>query len=150
MQLLPAEDRERRQRWKDALPAFAEDCLILKSKAGQLDRFKMNTAQQFIHEKLEAQKAATGKVRALILKARQQGVSTYVGARFYHKTQFFEGTSVFILTHEQAATDNLFGMVDRFHKYMPPQYRMAAGASNAKELSFPGADSGYSVATAGT
>jgi hypothetical protein len=60
------------------------------------------------------------------------------------------GTQVFILTHEQDATDNLFNMVDRFHKYMSGEERLKAGASNAKELSFPAADSGYSVGTAGT
>jgi hypothetical protein len=150
MQLLSDDQKALRQSWKDHLPKFAEDCLYLKSKAGVIERFRMNAAQQYIHQQLEAQKAKTGKVRALILKARQQGVSTYVGARFYHRSQFYAGTSVFILTHEQDATDNLFGMVDRFHNYMHPDLRLKAGAANAKQLLFPGADSGYSVGTAGT
>jgi hypothetical protein len=141
---------QQRQAWKDDYLKFADHCLILKTKAGTLERFKLNNAQQIIHQKLEKQKAETGKVRALILKARQQGVSTYIASRFFHRTQFFMGTQIFILTHEQDATDNLFNMVDRFHKYMSPEERLKAGASNAKELSFPAADSGYSVGTAGT
>ena len=147
---LESDKMRQRQSWKDDFGLFAEDCLILKTKAGTLSHFKMNTAQRYIHDQLEKQRARSGKVRALVLKARQQGVSTYVGARFFHKTQFFRGTSVFILTHEQDATDNLFSMVDRFHKYMHPENRLRAGASNAKELTFPAADSGYSVGTAGT
>lgn len=150
MQLLSDDQRELRQSWKDNLPKFAADCLVLKSKAGSLDKFQLNTAQRYIHDKLEEQRAKTGKVRAYILKARQQGVSTYVSARFYHRTQFWMGTSVFILTHEQDATDNLFSMVDRFHTHMHPDLRLKAGASNAKSLDFPGAESGYSVGTAGT
>lgn len=150
MQLLSDDQKALRQGWKDDLPKFAEDCLFLKSKAGVIQRFKLNTAQRYIHARLEKQKAETGRVRALILKARQQGVSSYVSARFYHRTQFWAGTSVFILTHEQDATDNLFSMVDRFHNYMHPDLRLRAGAANAKELKFPGADSGYSVGTAGT
>lgn len=141
---------QQRQAWKDHFESFATDCLILKTKAGKLEKFKLNAVQQYIHGRLEDQRQRTGKVRALILKARQQGVSTYVGARYFHRTQFFQGTSVFILTHEQDATDNLFGMVDRFHKYMNPEFRLRAGASNAKELTFPAASSGYSVGTAGT
>jgi hypothetical protein len=144
------EKLRQRQAWKDDFLKFAAECLVLKTKAGTLERFKINTAQRYIHDRLEKQRAETGKVRALILKARQQGVSTYVGARFFHRTQFFMGTQVFILTHEQDATDNLFNMVDRFHKYMNPEERLKAGASNAKELSFPAADTGYSVGTAGT
>lgn len=150
MQALSSEQKELLQRWKDEFPKFAEEALILKDKAGKLERFRLNTAQRYIHNRLEEQKARTGKVRALILKARQQGVSSYVAGRFYHRTQFWEGTSVFILTHEQDATDTLFSMVDRFHRFNNPMYRLRAGASNAKELSFPGADSGYSVGTAGT
>ena len=145
-----SEKIQQRQAWKDDFLKFSGDCLILKSKAGKLERFRINTAQQYIHQRLEEQRAKTGRVRALILKARQQGVSTYVGARFFHRTQFFMGCQVFILTHEQDATDNLFNMVDRFHKGMNPEERLKAGASNAKELSFPAADSGYSVGTAGT
>jgi hypothetical protein len=139
-----------RQQWKDSLPKYCEACLILKNKAGVMQRMKLNTAQQYVHERLEQQKAETGKVRALILKARQQGISSYVAARFYHRTQFFIGTRVFILTQEQDATDQLFGMVDRFHRYNSVEIRLPTGASNAKELVFPAADSGYSVGTAGS
>ena len=60
------------------------------------------------------------------------------------------GTQVFILTHEQDATDNLFSMVDRFHKYNHPENRLKAGASNAKEPShFPAATAAIVVGTAG-
>jgi hypothetical protein len=145
-----SEDNAQQQRWKDAFPKFAEEALVVKDKGGAVQHFRFNSAQQFIHEKLEEQRARTGMVRALILKARQQGVSTYVGARFYHRTQFYYGTNVFILTHEQDATDTLFGMVDRFWRYSPPTARLRTGAANAKALTFPAADSGYSVGTAGT
>jgi hypothetical protein len=147
---LSPEQSEQLQTWKDDFPLFAEGCLRLKTKAGLVAPFRLNSAQQFIHARLEKQKAETGRVRALILKARQQGVSSYVGGRYYHRTQFFRGTSVFILTHEQDATDNLFGMVDRFWRSSTPEARLRTGASNAKELNFPAADSGYSVGTAGT
>ena len=86
----------------------------------------------------------------LILKARQQGCSTYIGARFYHKATHTRGQQVFILTHEQDATDNLFDMANRFHEHCPELVKPHTGAANAKELSFDRLDSGYSVGTAGT
>jgi hypothetical protein len=91
-----------------------------------------------------------GRVRVIILKARQQGCSTYIGARFYHKATHVRGQQVFILTHEQAATDNLFDMANRFHEYCPGLMRPHTGAANAKELNFDRLDSGYTVGTAGT
>jgi hypothetical protein len=55
---------------------------------------------------------------------------------------------VFILTHEQDATDNLFKMVGRYHEHTP--LKPSTGRANAKELFFDKLDSGYSVGTAGT
>lgn len=142
------------QRQLDALAALQSDftlyapkCLKIKTKGGSIVPFALNKAQRFIHEKLEEQKALTGKVRALILKGRQQGASTYIGGRFYHRASLRHGVSVFILTHEQAATDNLFAMVSRYHDHSP--LKPSTGAANAKELLFNRLDSGYSVATAG-
>lgn len=127
---------------------YAADCLRIKDKAGQIVPFVLNKGQAYLHGKLEDQKERTGKVRVLLLKGRQGGFSTYVGGRFYHRTSLNRGISTFILTHEQAATDNLFAMVDRFHNNTV--LRPSTGAANAKELYFDRLDSGYSVATAGS
>ncbi len=135
------------QKLQASLELYAPECLKIKAKSGKIIPFVFNKAQRYVHSRLEAQKAATGKVRALVLKARQQGFSTYIGARFYHRSSLNSGVSVFILTHEQPATDNLFAMVDRYHEHTP--LRPATGAANAKELIFKKLDSGYSVATAG-
>lgn len=132
---------------KADFPKYADLCLKIKTKAGTTVPLVLNKAQLYAHKMMEDQRRTTGKVRALILKARQQGFSTYVGARFYHRASLHHGTNVFILTHEQAATDNLFAMVARYHEHSPLKPR--TGAANAKELIFDKLDSGYSIATAG-
>ena len=55
----------------------------------------------------------------------------------------------YILTHEQTATDNLFGMARRYHEYCPEIYKPVTQTASAKELYFSGIDSGYKVGTAG-
>ena len=135
-------------RLRDDFPHYAVECLKIKAKSGAIEPLSLNRAQRYVHEKLEEQLERTGKVRALILKARQQGFSTYIGARFYHKTSLTKGRQTFILTHEIDATNNLFGMVERFHQHTP--LKPSTGASNAKELYFDKLDSGYSVGTAGS
>lgn len=145
-------DRERsiRQRLKDDFPHYAERCLHIRTKSGAVERLALNRAQRYIHARLEEQRQRTGKVRALILKGRQQGCSTYVGARYYHRVTHSRGTRVFILTHEDQATQNLFDMVDRYHENCPALVKPMTGNANAKELIFPGLDSGYKVGTAGS
>src|SRR5262245_57957608 len=102
-----------------------------------------------LHTQLEQMKRETGRVRALVLKGRQIGISTYIAARYYHKTTHRKGCRTFILTHLDDATDNLFGMVRRFHDHCPPEVRPSTGTASAKELSFNLLDSGYKVGTAG-
>lgn len=135
---------------EDNYSLFAETLLKIRTKSGVIKNLKFNRAQNFIHEKLEHQIKMIGKIRALILKGRQQGCSTYVGGRYYHKTTHNRGLRTFILTHEQEATNNLFGMVERFYELMPEVYRPHIGASNRKELFFDRLDSGYRIGTAGT
>ena len=137
-----------RQRLKDDLPHYAGRCLKIRSKAGRLEPLVLNAVQRHIHERLETQRAATGRVRALVLKARQPGVSTYVGARFYWRVTHGRGLRAFILTHRDQATANLFAMAKRFHDHVPAPVKPLTKASNAKELTFGLLDSGYQVGTA--
>lgn len=146
------DEREKRirRRLRDDFEHYAARCLKIRTKGGAIVPLILNRAQRYVHERLEAQLRETGKVRALLLKARQQGFSTYIGGRFYHKTTHKRGRQAFILTHEQEATDNLFGMTDRYHEHCPAAVKPHTGAANAKALAFDKLDSGYSVGTAGT
>ena len=129
---------------------YARNCLKIRTKSGSIAPLIFNRAQRHIHTRLEDQRQRTGRVRALILKGRQQGCSTYVGGRFYHRTTMHHGLRTFILTHEDAATQNLFEMVNRYHEHCPAPVKPSTGAANAKELFFDKLDSGYKVGTAGT
>lgn len=152
MRLLALSEREAeiRRRLRDDFPHYAAKCLKIRTKSGSVEPLELNQAQLYVHDRLEEQRAKTGRVRALILKGRQQGMSTYIGGRFYWRATHRKGLRVFILTHEQAATDNLFGMANRYHEHCPPLVKPSTGAANAKELFFDRLDGGYEVGTAGT
>jgi hypothetical protein len=132
----------------DGLDPFARECLQIKTKTGKIEQLELNKVQLVCHEKLEQQREEKGWVRALILKGRQPGISTYVGARYYRKTSLWKGINTFILSHEQGSSDKLFEMVDRFQRNNPLAPHL--GASNAKEMIFDKLDSSYTVATAGS
>lgn len=135
------------RRVRDKLEVHAAHCAKIKDKGGKIVPFFFNRAQRHVHAKLEEQKAATGKVRALVLKGRQQGISTYIGERYYHQVST-RGKSAFIVAHEDKATANLYEMVKRYQDNNP--LAPSTKASNAKELIFTALDCGYKLATAGT
>jgi hypothetical protein len=137
------------ERLQADFPWFAESLLRVRAKSGRDTPLRLNRAQHFLHERLERQLAQTGKVRALVLKGRQQGVSTYMQARFFWRVWGGFGRRAYILTHRQDATQNLFDMTRRFYDRLPPALRPSTSAANERELVFDGLDSGYQVATAG-
>ena len=139
-----------RQRLKDDFTHYARKCLKIRTKSGTVESLILNKSQQYIHAQLQNQLERTGKVRAIILKGRQQGCSTYVEARYYHKVTHTRGYQAFILTHEQKATDNLFALVSRYHEHCPAPLKPRTTTSSAKELNFGNLDSGYGVGTAGS
>jgi hypothetical protein len=130
------------------LPYFAERALKLRPKAGPLEPFGFNAAQLKLHEIAEKQKRETGRVRLIVLKARQLGMSTYVAARLYHRTINNPGLRTIIIGHKRRASSNLFDIVKRFHDNMPEDLRPSIGTSNREELIFDRIDSGYLVSVA--
>lgn len=140
------------ERFRADFEVYARSCLEIRPKDTRSGNqpLVLNTAQRYLHKRLEQQRASTGKVRALVLKGRQQGISTYIGGRFYWRVTHGRGLRCFILTHEQEATNNLFAMVERYHGHCPALMKPKTEAANAKELYFGELESGYAVGTAGT
>lgn len=136
--------------YKESFSSYAEDILRIRTKEGAVRPLKLNLAQRYIHGKLENQRLNTGKVRAIIVKGRQQGCSTYIQGRFYWLTTLSQGVRAFILTHSADATANIFDMAQRFHQYALQEVKPPTSADSAKELEFKSIGSGYKVATAGS
>ena len=139
----------KRQRLKDDFVFYARNCLNIRTKESGILPFELNEAQMYIHERLEKQIKDTGKVRAIILKGRQQGASTLIQGRFVHKTTHNKGVRAFILTHDGESTNALFEMTKRYYDLLPNFVKPSIEKSNAKELKFDQLDSGYKIGTAG-
>jgi hypothetical protein len=78
-------ERERaiRLRLRDDLEYYAARCLKIRTKSGKIEPLIFNRMQRYLHQRIEDHaRRNQGRVRILILKARQQGCSTYIGARY--------------------------------------------------------------------
>lgn len=140
-------ERDRREQ-AERFVTYAPTNLHLRPEAGGVQPFRLNHVQLHVNGLLDKQLEAFGRVRALILKGRKQGVSTLIGGRFYWKTTHKDGVETTIIAHEQKGSDILFAMVDLFHQHDPSA--PALRVSSSKELVFDRLNSKYSVLTAGT
>lgn len=142
--------RKKLREYEKDFELFANEQLriITKDAAKGFVPFVFNDAQKYINEELEKQRKATGKVRAIILKARQQGISTYCAARVFWKTYFAPHTRSVVMAHDSATSDALFNMSRNLIDNMdePPILQK----SNAKEILFEHNKSGYRLYTAGS
>jgi len=133
------EEKQKRQKLKTYehdFTSFAKDNIKIITKdarAGFVD-FDFNACQSEITKALDKQLAETGKVRAIILKARQQGISTYCAGRVFWKTYFTPHARSVVMAHDSATSDALFNMSRNIIKNMNPAYRPNEVKSNAKEI----------------
>lgn len=129
---------------------FAETFLKIRDKAGDVVPFIPNRGQRFLHEKLQKQFKERKFVRAIILKGRQGGYSTYTQGRFFWRISTARGLKAFILTHLAEATKNLFNITKLFCEKMESGVFPKPDTFSSKELRFDSLDSSYVVATAGS
>ena len=139
-------------KYKEDFSLFAEEQvkIITKDAATGFVPFKLNTCQKIITEKLNEQYQKTGKVRAIVLKARQQGISTYCAGRVFWKTYFTPYSRSVVMAHDSATSDALFAMSKNLILNMPKEYRPATSRSNAKEIKFEHNEAQYRLYTAGS
>lgn len=128
---------------------YANAALKIRTKAGAIAPLKLNAAQTILNAAVEDQLATDGKIRIVILKARQQGLSTYVGGYCYFAVSQREAAKAFIVTHHADSTRALFDMTKRYHEHCPDILKPHTKYSSRKEMNFDVLDSSFVVSTAG-
>lgn len=130
------EKRLKLDEYRTDFAKFAEEQIkiVTKDATQGFVPFKLNQSQQYITDKLSEQLESTGKVRAIILKARQQGISTYCAGRVFWKTYFAQHTRSVVMAHDSATSDALFTMSKNLIQNMEGDLKPAEERSNAKEI----------------
>lgn len=123
-------------KYENDFASFAEEQIqiITKDASQGFVPFRLNEAQKEITEQLAKQLKETGKVRAIILKARQQGISTYCAGRVFWKSYYSPYSRSVILAHDSATSDALFNMSKNLIRNMQGNLKPEELRSNAKEI----------------
>jgi hypothetical protein len=144
--------RALRESYRTSFEKFAEDHIKIlpKSVTQGFIPFRLNAAQKIINDQLEEQHRKTGRIRAIILKARQMGISTLIVGRLYHRCYFNQYIKAVVMAHDTTTSDALFNMSKELIARLPEEYAPVLKKSNAKEIMFDGTGSGYKLYTAGS
>ncbi len=96
--------------------------------------------------KVERQRAETGRIRAIVLKARQEGISTFVASRIYHGCTLWAHRRGLVVADKLDRGGEIFAIYERFDSeapFTPPK----ASTRRARELAWK-TDSRLTVETA--
>lgn len=141
--------KEIRKRLHTDFAYYSKAALKIRTKRGDVAPLVLNAAQTILNDAVTKQLEAEGKVRVIILKARQQGLSTYVGGYLYFTASQNKARKALVITHHSDSTRALFDMTKRYHQNVPDILKPSTKYSSRRELSFDVLDSSYIVATAG-
>lgn len=138
-----------RKRLFEDFEFWARHSCKVRTKEGEIKPFILNRVQRRFLQNINDQLKTTGRIRAVILKGRQQGLSTFVHAYIYWWVSQRVGQKGLVIAHESDSTQALFDMYQRTHENLPILLKPETKFSSKKELRFAGLDSGLVVATAG-
>ena len=134
---------------KGNFPLYSKNMLKIVTKEGESKPFVLNAAQLHVHAMLEKQLKDQGNIRALVLKARQTGISTYTQGRNFWKVTQNRNANAFVLSHLAESTNAIFNMVRYFYDNVPhPAFKPPLASQSASTLVFDDINSRYRVGTA--
>jgi hypothetical protein len=146
---LTESQKKARKRLYDDFAFYARHCIKIRTKQGKIAPLVLNRVQERFMERVLAQLEHNGKVRMVVLKARQQGLSTVISALQYWWLSQRKAQKGLVMAHESESTTSLFDMYRRIHDNVPDIVRPSTKYSSRSELVFDKLDSALRVATAG-
>lgn len=134
----------RREALLDTISRFREDqfayatlCLRIRDKGANLIPLEANFAQTTVENKIRKQWEETGRIRAIVLKARQEGVSTWTAGRFFKRIHLQAGQKGLVIADSLDRAGALFGIYTRFWENLPAELKPERKSyANQKRLAF--------------
>lgn len=117
-----------------------ENNLWIRDEDERLIPLHLNEPQQKVYDKLMAMKAQGKPIRAIVLKARREGVSTLIEALIFHHTATHPNVKSVVLAHTTKSTRELFEMTKLFYDRLPEEVKPKAKYISRNELFFDDPD----------
>lgn len=117
--------------------------LSIRDRDGKVRKFQANVVQLAFDAKFGQ--------KNIVLKARQMGITTWVAARFFLDVITQPGTLAVQVAHDASAAEQIFQIVHRFYRQLPPGMReghLRTSRANRRQLVFKEIESEFRVETA--
>lgn len=144
--------RAHRERLATDFAYFAETYVKIAPKNGEGAEvpFRLNKVQRDLLAMIDRQWAERGMVRIVVLKARQQGFSTFMQAYAYWWAKHRRVKNCLVVANDMETTKELFGKLRFTHKMMPDRLKPNLEKSSERAIKFADLDTSISVSTAGS
>ena len=137
--LLLLQEKRKREIKADSLAddkVFFKNYIKIVNKNGERVPFELNSIQKQIDDKI-AELTKEGKpARIIVLKARQEGVSTYAQGKILTRTVTTPNRNSLVVAHRDDSTSAIFEKSKYMYNNLPDHIKPLQKASNAKELIF--------------
>ena len=151
---------ERIRFWREEPRKYIESLLHIKTKEKKIVKLRFNAAQELIYRRIMKIKDQGQPIRFIVLKARQEGVSTFCEAMIFESTASRPNVNSLIVAHEPESTEEIFRMSKLYYDMLLPPAKPLKRYDNKKQLVFenpdektrsddPGLRSKMVIATAG-
>lgn len=115
---------------------YCELNLKIRTKTGQIVTLKPNRIQKILIARLVEKLDSGEPIRFIILKARQQGVSTIVEALIYWWTTTHKGQQAKIIAHNTDTSEYLYSMFRTFYDNSMPAFQPATKYNTRNDITF--------------
>jgi len=148
---MPQKDKllDTRRRLLEDFEFYARHCVRIRTKEGTIVPLVFNRVQRRFAKMIIDQMDTRGYVRMVVLKARQQGLSTVITAWQYWWISQRPAQKGLVMAHEADATATLWDMYKRVHDNAPQAVKAHTKYNSKNELTFDVLDSALRIATAG-
>ena len=113
---LTKDQRDKIKKIKDDFYLYFEKNLWIQNKQGLLVKLKPNSIQKKLVDYVITCLTTDQPIRVIVLKARQEGVSTIVEAIIYWYTATHKNVSSKIVSHDRESDYNLYSMFQRYYE----------------------------------
>jgi len=125
---------ELRERLKFDTPFWAEHCAKILDKRRQLVPLVPHPWQREFDQKLEAQRAKGLPMRAIVLKARKLGFSTWVAAKFMQRVTQIPDQLAIVCAQDTDTAHQIFVMARTMYSHLPSYQQLGAGFTIKPDL----------------
>jgi hypothetical protein len=122
--------------------------LTIRTKQGRVEKFKLNSTQRKILQKIKQIWQSGKPIRLWILKARQTGCSTLIEALLYAFTSQRQATNSLVMSKDIDGANYVFGMQKVYHDELDVHLKPSIKHSNEKKLEFASIHSQILIDTA--